>query len=285
MNLENPSIKTKIKAFHQFEALIGKPKSVLNAEERTTRNENVRRILNLPNKEVQNFDLVTIKNAVDNFFLKHSLPNNIQKIVIQPLKSGMIMKVLDDTTLILEEAMCKTQTPEFSSLMVVHEMYHKYVQNMEPNMKDIKYYQDYFGQQTIVEMDIDADIETFMLAEKQGTLDFEKYLTAIHKGLSYSKDERPRIFKIARFLGSLISIKATLSNNKKLIGFPYLNEINKNKLYFAIISDGRKYANLEVEYEKTKQVIDLYQNAENYSVDEFVNLLESYCTKVAQQLE
>ena len=77
----------------------------------------------------------------------------------------MFVKI-ENSTLILEKEFIKNTEPKLIKIVIFHELYHKFGQNMEPNMKEVKYLTDFFGQNAITEMDIDSDVETYKFFEQ-----------------------------------------------------------------------------------------------------------------------
>ena len=142
---------------------------------------------------------------LDRFFVGQNIENNITDIQIEDLPKDMFVRI-KPPVLILEKDFIENANEVLAKVIVFHELYHKFGQNMNPNMVEVKYMQDYFGPQTIIEMDIDSDVETFKFMKDSENLDFAKYLGLIYDGLNFKNDNVPRIFKVSRFLGSLISI-------------------------------------------------------------------------------
>jgi hypothetical protein len=85
---------------------------------------------------------------------------------------------------------------------------------MEPNMKEVKYLTDYFGFNSIVELDIDSDVETFQFLG----LGFEKYLHLLHSNLP--SDSNWRTPKIVRLVGSILSIYISSKYDQKVVLMP-----------------------------------------------------------------
>ena len=153
--MENSSLTTlkiKVRAFQNMEKAIGQNKLKLNSAQRNNRKEIMRKIfgINQISENIVNFDYQEIQILLNKFFEKLNIPQKLDKIEIQPLPKDMFIKVFENKLILEEEFIKNTANPEMVRIIIFHELYHKFGQNMEPNMKEVKHLTDHFGFNSIV---------------------------------------------------------------------------------------------------------------------------------------
>lgn len=274
--MENSSLttlKTKVRAFQNMEKVIGQNKINLDSLQRNNRKEAMRKYLvNQISENIANFDYPEMHTLLNKFFEKLKIPQSLDKIEIQPLPKDMFIKI-DKKTLILEEEFIKNTSLEMVKVVIFHELYHKFGQNMEPNMKEVKYLTDYFGFNSIVELDIDADVETFKFLN----LEFEKYLQLLYQNLP--SDPNWRIPKITRLTGSILSIYISQKYDQKVVLMPELTDNSQN--YIACITNGRKFAKSSF----LKNLARICCNSSNFTQIGFAKSITILCQEISQELE
>lgn len=240
--MEQPSsfrkLKDQVSAYRVMEDAIGKDRTSLTNTQKIERKNLIRKTLGIEKPQESNFNKPEFNNALVEFFTQLGMKNPFSEIKVIEMPKGMYLHI-KPPTLFLEKRFVDSSDEKFVSICILHELYHNFAQNMLPDMKEVKYMTDYFGPQTIAEMDIDSDVETYLLMLKQGQTNFNDYIGLIYDVLSSPSDLRPREFKVARFIGSLVSIYFADKTSKKAILYPHINRINENKLFFACIADGR----------------------------------------------
>ena len=71
----------------------------------------------------------------------------------------------------------------------------------------------------------------------------------------------------------------------KNIFYPYINKINENRIVFACIADGRKFAKVDIDYSKIERIIYLFHNQKVDSKEEFTKEIDTFCDTVSQSLK
>lgn len=227
-----------------------------------------------------NFDIENFENIASKFFDKLGMAKPCKRIEIKPLPKDMFLK-FDGETLVLEEAFIKTRSSALIVIIVIHEMYHKYGQNLNPDMIQVKYFTDFFGQQTIIEMDIDADVETFQFLMEHADLNFIQYLELIYNASKNGSTKAstyttPRIPKTIRSVGSLLSIYASQKSGSKNIFVPNLHEVEGGDHYVACISNGRKFAKIP----SVKKLVNLFFTLTELSEKDFIDSAQECCEEI-----
>jgi uncharacterized protein YeeX (DUF496 family) len=288
-NLNFTQLKTKVQAYRDMENTLGKKNKFLDIQDRKERKRLMLEVLGIKqltkiNEKVENFDYKMYENLLVDFFSEIGVPNVFTEIQIVDLPQGMFIK-MEPPTLYIEQRFVENSDERFAPICIFHELYHKFGQNMNPNMCEVKYMTDYFGQQTIVEMDIDADVETYTFIEQKNNINFKDYLGMIYDGLSLNRDETPRIYKVARFVGSIVSIYFKKENQVKAILYPHINKINDGQIVIACIYNGRKYAKINMSFSEVESVISLYKEPNDVDKETFVHTLENFCISVSSQIK
>lgn len=277
------TLKEKIRAIQNLEDALNKPRTDLNEAQRIERKQFIRQLLGIENNfdsSQLSFDIEKFENIASKFFGKIGMVKPYKNIEIRPLPKDMFIK-FDEETLVLEEAFIKTRSPELVVIIAIHEMYHKYGQNLNPDMVQVKYFTDFFGQQTIIEMDIDADVETFQFLMEHADLDFNQYLDLIYTATKNaspraSNYSTPRIPKTVRSIGSLLSIYASQKSGSKNIFVPNLHEVEGGNHYVACISNGRKFAKIP----SVKKLINIFFTLTDLSKEDFIDSVYECCEEI-----
>ena len=217
--------------------------------------------------------------------IKNSLLNLIgskySEIEIVEMSSGMCIKS-QPPALYLEKALVESASVELIEIIVLHELYHQDTQNLTIDMKHIKHIVDYFGSQTMHELDIDADIEAFAILQKNKNLSFKKFLEIIYNASTFASD-KIRLGKFSRFVGGIVGSKLWDKYGAKIIAFPYLNEtIVETEIPFSCIYEGRKLAVAEIiNLDLLKK---LHREAKSFEQQDYVEKLNTEIEKIADQI-
>jgi hypothetical protein len=263
-----------------LENSLGTVKSTLTKDERIERNNIMRRLFLLKPQDSVEVDTEDINSLVMDFFISLNLDKIFNEVQICPLPKDMFINLDHLPILKLEEAMFKSRSLLLVKIIIIHELYHKFVQNMNPDMKQVKYLRDVFGQNTITEMDIDSDVATFNFLESKNQLDFNSYLNIIHSGLTKNYDSMPRVPKITRSIGSILSIYVSQKTSVKHVLVPDLNEITGGKNFLTCISTGRKFATIP----SVSSLVQLHYKPYSDSLEEFISLVTERCEECYESL-
>ena len=243
--------------------------------EKQARNQEMRQLLGITNKEL----LIKYQKIKESVLKLVGDKYNQIKIVEMP--SGMRIKS-QPPALYLEKALIKNALIELVEIIVLHELYHQNTQNLTIDMKHIKHIVDYFGSQTMHELDIDADIEAFAVLQKNKNLSFKKFLEIIHNASTFASD-KIRLGKFSRFVGGILGAKIWDKYGVKIIAFPYLNEtITETVVPFCCIAGGRKLATAEIiNLDLLKK---LHREAKSFEQQDYVEKLNTEVEKIANQI-
>ena len=280
---QNLSLKQRLRAIQNLEDTLGNPRINLNQDERYARSMIIRKLLGLENPlnlPDSTFDIAKFAEIMSKFFNKMGIDQAFNRIEIRVLPKDMFIK-FEGNILVLEKAFIQSRSAELVIIIAIHETYHKYGQNLNPDMIQVKCFTDFFDQQTIIEMDIDADVETFEFLVENAGLDFNQYLELIYdstkKGVSENPTyATPRIPKIVRSIGSLLSIYTSQKSKSKNILVPNLHEIDGESNYVACISNGRKFAKVP----SIKKLVNLFLSLTDLSKEDFINTTCEYCEEI-----
>ena len=196
----------------------------------------------------------------------------------------MIMCINPQNKLTIELEAVINHSPRFVQVMIMHELHHKFVQKIEPNMKEVKHQRDYFGDQTITEMDIDADLNTYILFSEQGKFNFNGYLNLLYNELAKDKDYRIRKEKFNRYFGSLLSIYNYTQTRERKIFYPHIDSCNDDTIYFAVIGNGRGFSKCELTESLILKLIQMYHETNKFDAQEFINLHQEVFETITNQI-
>lgn len=235
---------------------------------------------------VLNFWLEELHSSIKVFMEMQKLDSYylVGNIDIKPLPKGMIMCINSQNKLTIELEAVINHDPIFVQVMIMHELHHKFVQNMKPNMKEANHQRDYFGDQIITEMDIDADLNTYILFSEQGKFNFNGYLNLLYNELAKDKDYRIRKEKFNRYFGSLLSIYNYTQIGERKIFYPYIDSCNDDTIYFAVIGNGRDFSKCELRENLILKLIQMYHETNKFYAQEFISLHQEVFETVTNQI-
>ena len=278
-------LKAKVKAYHDLESAISLPlpKSL---EEKTARKIQMKRVLQLPesktDQEKINSVKASLKKSLSVANSKFSNFPTFTDISIIDMAKGMSL-ISSPPVLYIEKELLNSASLEMINSIVVHELYHNIYQNLSINMEHIKHIEDQFGTQVKAELDIDSDIESFKVTSESLGLDFEKHISMMYESSTF-RDQKVRMPKFSRFLGSLLGIYIYQKYNQKIISYPYLNTTLENEIPFTCIHEGRKLAKVTIPYQFTLLVKSLTENPQQVSKEIYVETISNYFQEITNQI-
>jgi len=99
----------------------------------------------------------------------------------------------------------KGGTLDFFIITVLHEAYHAYV-NQIPNKKDATRVKDFYRNEMMLHIDVEADYYVAKYFKEQAGWDFEKFLSVYYSGVEVFRDAEIRPLKFERYLCSMFTL-------------------------------------------------------------------------------
>lgn len=278
-------LRSKVKAYHNLENTLNLSPPQ-NLEEKTARKIQMRRVLQLPESQSFQEKINLVKTSLNKTLLvaNQKFPNfpTFTDISIIEMVKGMSV-ISSPPVLYIEKELLNSASVEMINSIVVHELYHSIYQNLSINMEHIKHIEDHFGTQVKAELDIDSDIESFKITSESLGLDFEKHVSMMYESSTF-RDQKVRIPKFSRFLGSLLGIYIYQKYNQKIISYPYINNTLENEIPFTCIFEGRKLAKVTVPYQFTLLIKSLTENPQQVSKEIYVKTISNYFQEITNQI-
>lgn len=278
-------LRTKVKAYHNLENTLNLPPPQ-TLEEKGVRKIQMRRVLQLPESKPLQEKINLVKESLiktlsvaNQKFPNFPVFNNIS---ILEMEKGMSV-ISSPPILYIEKELLNSASVEMINSIVVHELYHSIYQNLSINMEHIKHIQDQFGSQVKAELDIDSDIESFRVTSESLGLDFVKHVSMMYESSTF-RDQKVRIPKFSRFLGSLLGIYIYEKHNQKIIPYPYINTTLENEIPFTCIFEGRKLAKVTIPYQITLLIKSLTENPLQVSKEIYVKTISNYFQEITNQI-
>lgn len=276
-------LKLKLNAIHTMEKALGKTVSSMNSSEKLERKEILRKLLGLRQDNHNEYGDELLENILilsQEFCKQHNVQHSFESVKVAPLPQDMFVKVEGNVLLIEKDFISKSDS-KLVVVIIIHELYHKFVQNMNPDMVEVKHLRDHFGQQTITEMDIDSDVETYLFLTKKAGLNFNNYLQTLYNNHCRNNSQSiPRSIKVIRSVGSLLSIFVTEKTGVKHIITPSLPNFSTQPCYLTCLVNGRKFIKLP----NLEPVIGL-SSITSSTIEDYIDQVTTFCNEVYTELK
>jgi hypothetical protein len=218
-----------------------------------------------------------------NYYEYLKIEENTPLVEMEDLSNGKNIDSYPKENLLKVDSKLLTKSNVFfGAIVILHDLYHNLRQNIL-SMEDVNNIRDLFGQNEMLMMDIDADIEIFLFFKEYYNYSFIKYLDTLYDGLSVFHDNTTRLPKVQRFIGSIISIYVT-EKNERTIYFPSLSKISDYLYLFSSSKNGLMFKKTEIHQKDLDQIVDLLKNPKQKSKDEFISILENFCKTIHNNL-
>jgi NUDIX domain len=218
-----------------------------------------------------------------NYYEYLKIEDNTPVIELNELPEGKnIIHNIENNILQVDTKILTKSNVFFGAIVILHDLYHNLVQNIH-SIDDVNIVRDLFGQNEMLMIDIDADIEIFAFFKQYYNYSFIKYLDTLYDGLSIFHDSTARLPKVQRFIGSILSIYI-FEKGERVIYFPSLSKISNNLYLFSSSKNGLQFNKTELTQKEVDTIVDLLQNPSELTKDKFISTLDIFCKKFYNSL-
>ena len=218
-----------------------------------------------------------------NYYEYLQIEENTPLIELEDLPNGKNIESLPQENLLKVDAKILTKSNVFfGAIVILHDLYHNLKQNVQ-SLDDVNIIRDLFGQNEMLMIDIDADVEIFIFFKKYYNYSFIKYLDTLYDGLSVFHDNTTRLPKVQRFIGSIISIYVS-EKSDRVIYFPSLSKISDNLYLISSSKNGLQFNKTQIHQHELDEIVEILKNPKLKTKDEFIVILDSFCKKIHNSL-
>jgi hypothetical protein len=222
-----------------------------------------------------------IKEIVYNFYEYLEADFKPSSIKVRELPDGSNISWQDDVLIINLKLLTSTML-FFAAMVILHDLYHNLKQGIKSH-GDVLKLRDTIGNNEMLLIDIDADVEMYNFLVKYYNYDFKKYVDTLYEGGSVFRSIVARFPKVQRFIGSLISIYLSDSGKRPVI-FPSFGSIYNELCLISITGSKLYFHQVEVEKSELNKIIDIAQNSNKYSQDEFYTGIKNFIELITSKL-
>ena len=224
-----------------------------------------------------------MQSLLINFYEYLSLEAQTPVISICELPNGAnIERDLDQNTLKVNSSILTNSNVFFGSLVVLHDLYHNVTQKID-SMTEVNAIRDLFGQNEMLMIDIDADLEIYIFFKKYYNYTFIKYLDTLYSGMTVFNDKNTRLPKLQRFIGSIISIYMSDTVNRTVY-YPSLSKISNIMYLYAMSGEGIKIYKIDIVQKSVDDILKILQNPNEITKDEFIEELLKFSKNISNQI-
>ncbi len=218
-----------------------------------------------------------------NYFEYLRIEGSTPFIELENLKNGQnILSIPSENLLKIDSQIFTKSNAFFAAIVVLHDLYHNLIQNVL-SIEDVNIIRDLFGQNEMLMIDVDADIEIFMFLQEYYNYSFVKYLDTLYDGLSVFHDNSPRLPKVQRFIGSIISIYIS-QKGERIVYFPSLSKISDVLYLFSSSKKGLQFNKTKIQQNELDNIVEILKNPQLKSKDEFIIIIEGFCKNIHNSL-
>jgi 8-oxo-dGTP diphosphatase len=218
-----------------------------------------------------------------NYYEYLNIQENTPIIEIEDLPNGKNIETYPIQNLLKVDSKILTKSNVFfGAIVILHDLYHNLKQNIQ-SIDDVNTIRDLFGQNEMLIVDIDADIEIFIFFKKYYNYTFVKYLDTLYDGLNVFHDNTTRLPKVQRFIGSIISIYIS-EKGGRIIYFPSLSKISDSMYLLSFSKNGLQFNKTEIHQIEIDQIVELLKKPKSKTKTEFISILENFCKKIHDNL-
>jgi hypothetical protein len=220
-----------------------------------------------------------MQSLLINFYEYLKIENEIPFVEIEELPDGKNITSIPEQNILKVDSKILTKSNAFFGAMVtLHDLYHNLKQNVM-SMDDVNNIRDLFGQNEMLMIDIDADVEIFNFFKVYYNYSFIKYSDTSYDGLSVFHDNTTRLPKVQRFIGSIISIYIS-EKSERIIYFPSLSKISNSLYLFSTSKVGFKFNKTEISQIEIDEIVEILKNPKLKTKDQFINTLSNIDKKI-----
>lgn len=171
-----------------------------------------------------------------------------------------IFKPRGENVLVFNSALVNKCTSDYYLSILIHELYH-YVEHKISRKSEVKILKDFYGDGFMRIMDIEADLYTAKYFHEIKRIDYQDFLRILYNGRNVFSDPKVRAGKLARFLGTLLSIGHYFKTNIPKIFLPELRDIAINGITHLIVvkKGAHQHIKIEMDNNHLRLLKDLYQ--------------------------
>jgi hypothetical protein len=234
---------------------------------------------NIGGYNFQKFMQALLINYYEYLKIKESIP----LIELDDLANGRNIESFPIENLLKVDSKILTKSNVFfGAIVILHDLYHNLKQNVL-SMEDVNTIRDLFGQNEMLMIDIDADVEIFRFFKEYYNYSFVKYLDTLYDGLSVFHDNTTRLPKVQRFIGSIISIYVS-EKSDRVIYFPSLSKISDSLYLFSSSKNGLQFNKTQIHQSELDEIVEILKNPKLKTKDEFILTLSTFCKKIHNSL-
>lgn len=177
-------------------------------------------------------------------------------------------------------ALLNSCSKEYYILVIIHELFHL-VKHKILYKSEVKILKDFYGNSFMRIMDIEADLYAAMYFQKIQKMAYNSFLELLYSGRLVFTDAKIRAGKLARFLGSMLSVTHLFKTREMIVFLPELRDVAINGIVYLITTNGSNHqlVNLKMnnhQFEKLKQLYTVPNISKNTYIRE-INDIINYC--------